>query len=893
MSNQQKMKNDMKPSGAKFYKCALQVNSHLYNQKYRGGEALDEATYNQNILQTCKEENIQVVGLAEHGDVNSTENLRKLLQENGIIVFPGFELCSTEKIHIICLFPPDKKTIWLNQMLGSLQGTAFNQGQTTDKSSLKYLEIAEKVIEAGGITYAAHVHEENGLLVVNDGSGGHPDIWKNEKLVLAVQINKEKVEDLDQKYKKIIQNDDTNYKRIRKVAVIHAKDVEKPETLKNPMASCYIKMDKPSIEGLRQAFLDGESRIRLYSELKEEKHSKILEFKIFSNFFAEGLHIAFNDNLNALIGGRGTGKSTLLEAIRYGLDIPYQSSEAKKRADDILRNNFTNGKILLTVYSSRYNKKFIIERNYGQPQTIKNEDGTLSFLSVKDILPEIKMFGQNEIFEFAEKPVNHVKLIEQFLPELKDNIPNIQKQLKENRLKLVQTIERLEELNQKINRENQLKERLHNLKALGLDKKFEEQNIYNKEEAVIKRSDGEFQEIQSLVEELERKISAVDLHYLSVDALKEYINAQNLASLKPVWEKLISELQRAISIIKTAEKTFVTQSNEVKQQWQKAKEQFEEEFQKLINKLPDSGGRKGSDIAREFSQISRELSSMQGLTIQRDNNQKLYDELLKNRKELITALNSEIDQRYDVIFKKVKSLNKNALAGKMQLEVKKWGNREPLRKFLLEIEGFGEKKIQWLNEQQDNFNIWQFVEDIRELDESDLKDKYQLTPGIVSTIKKLSDKKNWELEEIALTETVTIKLNIGTSENPAYKEITELSSGQKCTAILNLLLLNNSDPLIIDQPEDNLDNAFIAENIVSELRRQKEARQFIFSTHNANIPVFGDAEWIGVMEIENGESVLKDENIGSIDNENLRPKIENILEGGKYAFETRRLKYNY
>lgn len=883
----------MKPSGAKFYKCALQVNSHLYNQKYRGGEALDEATYNQNILQTCKEENIQVVGLAEHGDVNSTENLRKLLQENGIIVFPGFELCSTEKIHIICLFPPDKKTIWLNQMLGSLQGTAFNQGQTTDKSSLKYLEIAEKVIEAGGITYAAHVHEENGLLVVNDGSGGHPDIWKNEKLVLAVQINKEKVEDLDQKYKKIIQNDDTNYKRIRKVAVIHAKDVEKPETLKNPMASCYIKMDKPSIEGLRQAFLDGESRIRLYSELKEEKHSKILEFKIFSNFFAEGLHIAFNDNLNALIGGRGTGKSTLLEAIRYGLDIPYQSTEAKKRADDILRNNFANGKIVLTVYSSRYNKNFIIERNYGQPQIIKNEDGSLSFLSVKDILPEIKMFGQNEIFEFAEKPENHVKLIEQFLPEFKDNIPDIQKQLKENRLKLLQTKERLEELDQNINRENQLKERLSNLKALGLDKKFEEQNIYNKEEAVIKRSDSEFQAIQSLVEELERKISAVDLHYLSVDALKEYINAQNLASLKPVWEKLISELQRAIKITRTAEKTFVTQSDEIKQQWQKAKEQFETEFQKLINKLPDSGGRKGSDIAREFSQISRELSSMQGLTTQQQSNQKLYDELLKKRQELLATLNSEIDQRYDLIFKKVKSLNKNALAGKMQLEVIKWGNREPLKEFLLKIEGFGERKIQWVNEQQENFNILQFVKDIRDLEENDLKITYRLTPGISSTLKKLPNDKIWELEEIALTETVPIKLNIGSLENPTYKEITGLSSGQKCTAILNLLLLNNSDPLIIDQPEDNLDNAFIAENIVSELRRQKEARQFIFSTHNANIPVFGDAEWIGVMEIENGESVLKDENIGSIDNENLRPKIENILEGGKYAFETRRLKYNY
>ena len=392
---------------------------------------------------------------------------------------------------------------------------------------------------------------------------------------------------------------------------------------------------------------------------------------------------------------------------------------------------------------------------------------------------------------------------------------------------------------------------------------------------------------------MERNISAVDLHYLSADSLKDNINAEKLASLKPVWEKFISELQRAIKIIRTAEKTFVTQSEEIKQQWQKAKEQFETEFQKLINKLPDSGGRKGSDIAREFSQISRELSSMQGLTIQRQSNQKLYDELLKKRKELLATLNSEIDQRYDLIFKKVKSLNKNALAGKMQLEVIKWGNREPLKEFLLEIEGFGERKIQWVNEQQENFNILQFVKDIRDLEECDLRNTYHLTPSISSTLKKLPNEKIWELEEIALTETVTIKLNIGTSENPTYKEITGLSSGQKCTAILNLLLLNNSDLLIIDQPEDNLDNAFIAENIVSELRRQKEARQFIFSTHNANIPVFGDAEWIGVMEIENGESILKDENIGSIDNENLRPKIENILEGGKYAFETRRLKYNY
>lgn len=94
----------MKPSGAKFYKCALQVNSHLYNHQHRKGQLFEENSYNQKIIETCKAENIQVVGLAEHGDVNSTENLRQLLQTNGITVFPGFELSSVEKIHIICLF---------------------------------------------------------------------------------------------------------------------------------------------------------------------------------------------------------------------------------------------------------------------------------------------------------------------------------------------------------------------------------------------------------------------------------------------------------------------------------------------------------------------------------------------------------------------------------------------------------------------------------------------------------------------------------------------------------------------------------------------------------------------------------------------------------------------
>ncbi|MEJ7360868.1 hypothetical protein WL455_12325, partial [Staphylococcus epidermidis] len=90
--------------------------------------------------------------------------------------------------------------------------------------------------------------------------------------------------------------------------------------------------------------------------------------------------------------------------------------------------------------------------------------------------------------------------------------------------------------------------------------------------------------------------------------------------------------------------------------------------------------------------------------------------------------------------------------------------------------------------------------------------------------------------------------------------------GQQCTAILNLLTLSNNDPLLVDQPEDNLDNSFITNNLVENIRKLKINRQFIFATHNANIPVFGDAELIVTMENENGQGSVNNENLGSIDN---------------------------
>lgn len=123
----------------------------------------------------------------------------------------------------------------------------------------------------------------------------------------------------------------------------------------------------------------------------------------------------------------------------------------------------------------------------------------------------------------------------------------------------------------------------------------------------------------------------------------------------------------------------------------------------------------------------------------------------------------------------------------------------------------------------------------------------------------------------------------------------KLSAGQKATTILSLILAYGNDPIIIDQPEDDLDNEFVYEQLVPILRDAKERRQFILATHNANIPVNGDAELIVPLEIYNEAGSQKTVGgelaLGSLDKRPVQAAVELILEGSVEAFKRRKERY--
>ena len=389
---------------ARFWKCALQVNPYGYGKTYRGQDhGLNAEDYAQALLEVCRREDIRVVGLADHGSVQDVDVIRDTLAPHGIIVFPGFEISSTEKIHMVCLFAEETKTVELQRVLGKLD--LMDPEERVTPSRLGCLDIARIIHDQNGFWYAAHMTGKSGLLRLNQDGGGLPHVWRNHDLVLAGQIPGT-IDRLPQNYKLIVENKNPDYRRERPITVINAKDVSKPEDLADTGASTFIKMTRPCFSSFLLAFKYPESRVRLRDEMQQNYYSQIHSVRIEGGYF-DGLSANLSGHLDAVIGGRGTGKSTLLECLRYALEIPHKAGDAKKLGDQIVKENLgkEGGRVIVELSSSANNmKRYRVIRRYGEPSRVIDEDENESSLHpATDLLPRAEIYGQNEIYELAKK----------------------------------------------------------------------------------------------------------------------------------------------------------------------------------------------------------------------------------------------------------------------------------------------------------------------------------------------------------------------------------------------------------------------------------------------------------------------------------------------------------
>jgi hypothetical protein len=180
---------------------------------------------------------------------------------------------------------------------------------------------------------------------------------------------------------------------------VNAKDVCDPADLGSPSHSCCLKMSEVSLRALRMAFLDAESRVRLASDPRHGEHARI-EAVRWQGGFLDGLSVSLSEDLSVLIGGPGAGKSTVIESLRFALDIPPTGKDAKGDHEGIVRHVLRSGTTVSVLVHHPHPSPtdYVVERTVPNPPVVRSAvTGEALDLRLEDLMPRAEIYGQHEI----------------------------------------------------------------------------------------------------------------------------------------------------------------------------------------------------------------------------------------------------------------------------------------------------------------------------------------------------------------------------------------------------------------------------------------------------------------------------------------------------------------
>jgi DNA repair ATPase RecN len=871
-------------AGAKFWKVALQVNPFSYYNRHPkphdGDRFQTEDEYNQAMIASARANGIEAIAITDHFRVDTMASLKAEAERVGILVFPGFEANSSDGVHLLCLFPPETSVHDLTMTIGACG--VENMDVPSPQANEDCHSLLERVVKRGGICVAAHACSASGILRQLSGQS-RIRAWTSDNL-LAVALPGPR-EDAPQNCRGILQNTDVSHSRKRPVAVLNATDVSIPSDFADPACSCYVKMFEPTIEGLRQACLDWESRVRLNTEEEPTASAEISAIGWEGGFLADQ-SLRFNNGLNVLIGGRGAGKSALIESIRYAFGYPIRGADARTTHDAVVRNVLSNGtKVSVLVRDAPPSQKsYLVERVVPNEPTVRGEDGIIvQGLRPMELVPELEIFGQHELSELTRKPEELAKIIERFMDadtDHTDRQTDIERRLERSKVAIEQAATEIATLTQDTEALPRLQLKIGRMDELGLDEKLEGKLRFNRDHTGIR-------EVATTIERIRGQIESIDCNVpMPTDPDRPLV--EDAARIATETAQEVSEhLTRVIELLDQK----ATQIEAVDQAHQSKRAETDAQHAAVMQQLRSEG-----IDANEYVSLKESAERLSGSAVE-----------LQTKKDALAQLRGDretiVNEWEDLKAAKLRALKEAArkagreLSGAVRVQVERGASLGELHAvFDSNIEGQGVKiAIERLREVE-NLSLPRFASHVRE-GAAALVREYRFTEASAQKVAGGGDRLAMQIEAVELHPEAIVELNVSGGQGERWKRIEDLSAGQRATAVLLLLLGGSTSPLIVDQPEDDLDNRFITSTIVETIRREKRQRQFLFSTHNANIPVLGDAEQIIYLNplVDGGteRTEVPESTTGSIDNPMVREKIGEVLEGGKEAFELRRKKYGY
>jgi ABC-type cobalamin/Fe3+-siderophores transport system ATPase subunit len=608
--------------------------------------------------------------------------------------------------------------------------------------------------------------------------------------------------------------------------------------------------------------------------------------------FLPGLSVQLPQGLTCIIGPRGSGKSTLAEAIRFAV---CGLSAAPKHCVDLVQANLAGGALVTITASTEDVGRYTIKRGLKQQPVLLAPGGrTVDSVDIDrgTFLP-LDAYSSPEIEAIADEVLGQKRRT--LLDELRsEQMRTIHLSLAESaraldaNADLIRTTQRsIQDLTEQAEELGDVRARLNALPPSDHESTAEfvrvsrQQQLNQRETSKLDAFDRELGSLDQGLEQLKKKTQIVfkarlaDEHSANADTLRQYDNL--LASILDSIEDHFSTISNQI---REAQKTIATARDGIT----KAHSDHDGELARLT-----ALNQAASEQARTRATLEQQLVKLQSVEERRSELNIELKTLLDQRKSLKAKHILMRDQISGIREEVASELQRDA--GK-RVRIRIMRNADHLAYQQMLVDGLRGARVR--NHEEIIATLMQLrPEQLAQLIQTDdVESLEELTAFGRERSRKILDafKESVDpltLEVIAIEDRVGIELNVSSAGKANFKDASDLSRGQKCTALLPILLARRDSPLIIDQPEDNLDNHFIFETVVNAVQRLKKRRQMIFITHNANIPVLAEADLVLVMNSDGRIGVI--ERSGSVDE--CREQIIELLEGGRRAFELRSKRY--
>jgi len=614
----------------------------------------------------------------------------------------------------------------------------------------------------------------------------------------------------------------------------------------------------------------------------------ILELHVDKGFF-NGLSAKFHPGMNAILGGKGVGKSLVVEFLRFVLnqqsDVNDIQNDLKSKLEKQLGIGGTISVTIMTTSGTSYKIDRRFDGDTSPIQAIDLSDSSSFVGDITKLFP-ILAYSQNEVIDISRDANIQLLLIDRLvdLDALRRPIQETKDNLATNLEEYINSLlakDKVQELDGDI---ATLKAQIKELDNTLNDPMYTAGKNWSIK-VILANSIGSAS--KKLRQEVDQAVDAK-----SIPVIPELAPDENDTDLKEYRDKLSTAANDLVTNVRTSIKSF-DDATELVQKHRSAFDEKKAAWDKRFEEFLKTAGGQQEALSKQRDKLAQDLQS---LTSQREEfavKASGFENHRGKRETLLDALDKAKHDLYSARIIIYDDLTKKS-EGRLQLTLEANKNRQAFLSGLNEVTRGMNINQKFKDQLAEHMMPREFVTAVLRKNKSDLETKGLLTSTASEKIVDSIPTNEGLLRRLLAMPYECMPEDVPNiryrKEDGVYYPLAQLSVGQKCTALLLIALSEGSMPIVIDQPEDALDVATVYHDIVQRLRQGKDQRQFVITTHNANVAVSSDSDMFHVLKgtATSGEIVCT----GAIDLEQVARQVVDHLEGGVEPYKLRGRKYN-